>query len=169
MLFGLFRSYDVIGVNFRRHSLSIAVRTQAKPSYASYNLVMFARRRHRLITVLCALFSLLFMQLAVAGYVCPVDAKVAEADVMAEAAMPCAGEMTKVDAEQPGLCHAHCQSAQQTVEKAQTPTPAVAVATGFTYTIEPVRPSLPRQPAQAPSLMRSTAPPIAVRNCCFRI
>ena len=116
-----------------------------------------------------ALFSLLFMQLAVAGYVCPVDAKVAEADVMAEAAMPCAGEMTKVDAEQPGLCHAHCQSAQQTVEKAQTPTPAVAVATGFTYTIEPVRPSLPRQPAQAPSLMRSTAPPIAVRNCCFRI
>ena len=131
---------------------------------------MFARRGHRLITVLIALFSLLFMQLAVASYVCPVNSKVAEAVVMAESAIPCAGDMPNVDTDQPGLCHAHCQSAQQSVEKVQAPTLIGAVATGFTYTIEPPsRASAPRQPAQVPSLLRSTAPPIAICNCCFRI
>ena len=131
--------------------------------------LMFGPRRHRLIAVLFALFSLLFMQLAVAGYSCPIGAKASEVAAMAEAGLPCAGDMAAVDAEQPGLCHAHCQSAQQTVEKAQSPAPAAAVATGFTYTIEPVRLSPPAHPAQAPSLLRTTAPPITVRNCCFRI
>ncbi|MBI2770418.1 MAG: hypothetical protein HYX47_12400 [Burkholderiales bacterium] len=129
---------------------------------------MFVRRRHRVITVLVALFSLLFMQLAVAGYACPVESNVAETMSMAEAGMPCAGEMVK-DTEQPSLCHAHCQGAQQTVEKVQTPTPMGAVATGFTHTIEPARVSPPARPAQAPSMLRTTAPSIAVRNCCFRI
>jgi hypothetical protein len=130
---------------------------------------MLGLRRHRLIAVLFALFSLLFMQLAVAGYACPVDAKVSEVAAMAEAGLPCAGDMAIVDAEQPGLCHAHCQSTQQTVDKAQSPAPIAAVTTGFTYTIEPVHPSPAAHPAQAPSLSRTTAPPITVRNCCFRI
>jgi hypothetical protein len=129
---------------------------------------MSGLRRHRLIAVLFALFGLLFMQLAVAGYACPVGAKVSEVAAMAEAGLPCAGEMAAVDTEQPGLCHAHCQSAQQTVEKAQSPAPIAAAAIGFTYTIEPVRPSPLAHPL-APSLLRTTAPPITVRNCCFRI
>lgn len=107
---------------------------------------MFVRRRRRLIAVLFALFSLLSMQLAVAGYACPVETKVSQAAAMAEAGMPCAGD-TVMDTEQPGLCHAHCQSAQQSVEKVQTPTPIGAVATGFTYTIEPSSLSLRRPPA----------------------
>lgn len=130
---------------------------------------MCVRRRQRLITVLFALFSMLSMQLAVAGYVCPVDVKVGEIAAMAEAGMPCAGEMAKVDTEQPGLCHAHCQSAEQTVDKGQALTLSGAIATGFSYTIKPLRSSFARQPAQVPFLTRSTAPPIAVRNCCFRI
>jgi len=135
----------------------------------SYNASMFLRRRHRLMTVLFALFSLLFMQLAVAGYACPVESKVSDIAAMAEAGMPCAGEMASADTEQPGLCRAHCQSAQQSVEKVQPPTPMGAVATGATYAIEPARVFAPAHPAQAPLLLRSTAPPIAVRNCCFRI
>lgn len=130
---------------------------------------MSGRRRRRLIAVFFTLFSLLFMQFAVAGYTCPVGAKVSEVAAMAEAGMPCAGDMAIADAEHPGLCHAHCQSTQQTVDKAQSPAPAAAVATGYTYTIEPVRLSPHAYPAQAPSLLRTTAPPITVRNCCFRI
>jgi hypothetical protein len=126
-------------------------------------------RRHRLITVLVALASLLFMQLAVAGYACPVGSKVSEVATMAEAGMPCAGEMAIMDADQPGLCHAHCQSAHQTADKVQVPTPVGFMATGFIYTIEPTRLTAPPRPAQAPLLSRSTAPPLAVRNCCFRI
>jgi hypothetical protein len=131
---------------------------------------MFARRRCRLITVLFALSSLLFMQLAVAGYVCPMDGQAGEMAAMAEAGMPCTGEMSPVDAEQPALCHAHCQSDQQAVDKVQTATPVIAVAAGFAYVLEPIQASsrAPR-PTQAILLLRSTAPPIAVRNCCFRI
>ncbi|ROZ78263.1 hypothetical protein [Ramlibacter sp. WS9] len=130
---------------------------------------MFPRRRHRLITVLFALVSLLFMQLAVAGYVCPVEDKVAEVAAMAEVGMPCAGDMPTVDAEQPGLCHAHCQSAPQTADKLPSVAPVGAVATGFTYTIEPARAPVAAPLGRAPSMLRTTAPPISVRNCCFRI
>jgi hypothetical protein len=130
---------------------------------------MLARRRHRFVTVLFALCSLLFMQLAVAGYVCPMGAKAGEVAAMTEAGLPCAGEMAAADTDQPGLCHAHCQSGQQAADKVQVPTPMGAVATGSSYTIAPVRVSH-RSPAwQAPALLRSTAPPLAVRNCCFRI
>jgi hypothetical protein len=126
-------------------------------------------RRHRLITVLVALFSLLFMQLAVAGYACPANDKLGEAIAMAQAGMPCAGEMMAIDTDQPGLCHAHCQPAQQTADKVQVPAPAAVMAPGFAYTVKPVHFSAPDRPAQAPLLLRSTAPPIAVRHCCFRI
>ena len=130
---------------------------------------MSSLRRHRLITVLFALCSLLFMQLAVAGYACPVGGKVGEVATMAAAGMPCAGDMSTMDEDQPGLCHAHCQSAQQTADKVQLPTPTGAMATGFAYTIEPAPVARPGGRAQAPLLLRSTAPPIAVRNCCLRI
>lgn len=119
--------------------------------------------------VLFALVSLLFSQLAVASYVCPVRGTASEVAAMAQAAMPCAGDMGMVDEDQAGLCHAHCQSAQQSVDKVQVPAPTGAIATGFTYTIEPAQAATPDRRAQAPLLLRSTAPAIAVRNCCFRI
>lgn len=145
-------------------------RSRSNPTLYNHN--MFARRRHRLITVLFALCSLLFMQLAVAAYACPGNTgKVSEAAAMAEAGMPCAGDMSlSTDDDQPGLCHAHCQSAQQTVEKVQAPSPVDAVSVGFAFTIySPLLAAPPAGPAQASLLLRSTAPPIAVRNCCFRI
>ncbi len=130
---------------------------------------MYALRRFRMATVLFALVSLLFAQLAVASYACPVRGTASEVAVTAQAGMHCAGEMGTVDEDQPGLCHAHCQSAQQSVDKVQVPAPTGAFATGFTYTIEPAQAAVPVQRAQAPLLLRSTAPAIAVRNCCFRI
>jgi hypothetical protein len=131
---------------------------------------MFARRRCRLMTVLFALVSLLFMQLAVAGYACPMDGQADEMAAMAQAGIPCAGEMSPIDTQQPALCYAHCQSDQQAVDKVQTAMPVIAVSPGFAYVLEPIRVSSPTpRAAQAPLLWRSTAPPIAVRNCCFRI
>lgn len=134
-----------------------------------YNYEVSTFRRYRVLTVLFALISLLFMQLAVAGYACPVESKVSEVAAMADAGLPCAGDMATVDADQPGLCHAHCQSAQQAADKVQVSTPVGVMTTGFTYIIEPVWVFVPAKPAHAPLLLRSTALPIAVRNCCFRI
>lgn len=138
--------------------------TPKRPTIANVSSL----QRRRLITVVFALFSLLFMQLAVAGYVCPMQDKAAEMATMAEAGMPCAGDMVQ-DTEQPGLCHAHCQSSEQSVEKVQSPAPSAAVATGVTYTVQPVRLVIPSYLRQGSQLQRTTSPPLQVRNCCFRI
>lgn len=131
---------------------------------------MSVRRRHRLLTVIFALFSLLFMQLALAGYACPVESKVGEAAAMAEAGMPCAETMSRaMDDEQPGLCHAHCQAAQQSADNYQVPTLATLAELGAVLTVARVQPSADDPLLQAPLLRRATAPPLAVRNCCFRI
>lgn len=135
---------------------------------------MSRRPRHRLITVLFALCSLLFMQLAVAAYACPGQAErlreVAAMAAMEAAGLPCAGEMAAaMDEAQPGLCHAHCQSAQQSVDKVPSLSPAAMLGAGFVLVLPPRRLDPPPPALQAPLLHRSTAPPIAVRHCCFRI
>lgn len=126
-------------------------------------------RRSRLVTALIALVSVLFMQLAAAAYACPtipaytVDA-VSTPDVMAD----CDGMM---DLEQPALCFAKSQEGNQSLYKPPVPDvqPAVAVelvpAVGDAYT--PYRPVSSH--AQASWLMRVSAPPVSIRNCCFRI
>lgn len=128
-------------------------------------------RRTRLSTALIALISLLFMQLALANYVCPGAAKkIAVVAAMAEAGMPCAGagSITMDDA-QPNLCQAHCQADPQSADTYQLPS---VVAIDAVLAVFPPSLSVPvllGAPLQAPLLRRSTVPALAVRNCCFRI
>ena len=133
---------------------------------------MMSLRRHRLFTVLIALVSLLFMQLAVAGYVCPAgmpglaDGGKAEA----HAGMPCAESMSaSMDGAQPALCHAHCQSDQQSADTYQLPDLPVMPAITLVFNQQDILSISQSVPQQAPLLQRTTAPPLSVRNCCFRI
>ena len=63
----------------------------------------------------------------------------------------------------------HCQAGQQTADKYELPAMASAALADIAYTpfIAPVMPE--GAPAQAPLLKRTTAPPLAVQHCCFRI
>lgn len=132
-------------------------------------------RRNRFTTVLFALVSLLFMQLAMAGYSCSGSTakrvEAAEVAATAHSDMPCGGSMTllTMDEEQPSLCHAHCKADPQTADKYQVPgLPALAdLATDFP--LPRVTPAPLGAPLQAPLLRRTTAASLAVRNCCFRI
>lgn len=132
---------------------------------------MTRNRRTRLTTVLFALISLLFMQLAVASYACPgTESKVAAISAMAEAGMPCAQSMTvNMDEEQPNLCKAHCQAGQQVADKYELPAPVALTALPPDFLSPVVVPVLQGAPMQAPHLMRTTAPPVAIRHCCFRL
>ena len=132
---------------------------------------MTRNRRHRLIIVLFALISLLFMQLAVASYTCPGAAsKVAEVAAMAEADMPCAESMSlNMDNEQPSLCHAHCQTDQQTADKHELPSPVAISALPAGFTSPAIVPVFSGAPLLVPDLKRTTAPSVVIRNCCFRI
>lgn len=129
---------------------------------------MLHYQRLRLIAVLFALFSMLSMQVAVAGYACPVENKVPGATAMSHAAMPCAGDMSHVDIQQPSLCQAHCQ-AEKSTDKLPSPLLPGAMSIGFSYAVHQARVVERSRFDPSPSYYRATAPPISVRNCCFRI
>lgn len=132
---------------------------------------MLLRLRNRLLTVLFALLSLLFMQFAMASYVCPgVTSKVSEIAAMADAGMPCTPAMAPtMDDVQPSLCHAHCKADPQTAYKSQVPGFAIPADLATDFPLPRVTPAPLGALLQAPLLRRTTAPPLAVRNCCFRI
>lgn len=126
---------------------------------------MFSNSRRRLIAVLFALTSLLFAQLALAGYVCPGSGL-----KVSEASMLCAESMMKaMDEDQSSLCHAHCQGDQQKADTYQMPVLASPPDHGADYLMAQAVVSPLGAPLQAPLLRRTTAPRLAIRNCCFRI
>ena len=128
-------------------------------------------RRTRLIAVLFALVSLLFMQLAVAGYVCPAaGTKAAQTAPMADSNMPCAESMLlSLDDAQPNLCKAHCQADQQTADRYELPLPVALGVVPVDFTLTASAALRSGAPLQSPHLMRTTAPPITISNCCFRL
>lgn len=132
---------------------------------------MTRTRRTRLSTAIFALISLLFMQMAVAGYVCPGgESKIAAISAMAEAGMPCAQSMTvNMDEEQPNLCKAHCQAGQQVADKYELTAPVASTALPPDFLLPVVLPFFQWALLQTPHLMRTTAPPVAIRHCCFRL
>ena len=132
---------------------------------------MSLRRRTRSITVFFALCSLLFMQLAVARYVCPanVAGSAQGAMVMADG-VPCAESMPMaMDGVQPALCHAHCQAEKLSVDKYELPAPVALSGMPANYRLTVTIPEFSGAALQSPHLVHATAPPIAIRNCCFRI
>ena len=77
--------------------------------------------RVRVITT--AVFALLFAQLSVAAYACPLPATAAAEEAMTD----CEGMASRLDPSSPNLCADHCQYGQQT-DQLRTPTvPAVSL------------------------------------------
>ena len=128
-------------------------------------------RRIRFLTVLLSLVSLLLSSAALAGYACPEHQKALVVAQMTEDGAACAETMSRaMDEEQPGLCHAHCQSSSQSADSFHPPLFADVLELGAVVVVPELelRVSLPAPVAPA-LLQRETGPPLAVRNCCFRI
>ncbi len=131
-------------------------------------------RPSRVIAAFIALISILFTQLAVAGYACPDLTTESTSELVAISAqvdhqnMPdCIG----LDAELPSLCHAHAQIGDQSLDKPPLPPvqPFVAAALASVFQQIEFARRPPALPSNAFILTRITAPPAAIRNCCFRI
>lgn len=143
---------------------------------SNVNQTMRFTRHSRFVTALVALFSVLFMQLAVAAYACPTikaTPEIASHDgwASADSHREMSGCEGGVDLEQPALCFAYSQEGGQSLYKPQVPDVQPAVVIDIVRQV--VDASLVFLPdstyAQAPWLMRASAPPISIRNCCFRI
>jgi hypothetical protein len=113
------------------------------------------------------------MQLAVSAYACPAlnpghDDQSTSSVRAKPAEMVACQDM---DMEQPSLCHASHQTDKQSLDKPATPPLAPFVAVGYGLPISLNTLTCQRPPGSpAPAfLTNATAPPIAIRNCCFRI
>ena len=113
-------------------------------------------RRVRSFSALLALLALLFAQIAVAAYACPM-------------AGDCGG--MSLDSQQPALCQAHGLQGDQSLDKPSPPLPDPVAATRVPALpgalLDPAIP-IASSPLQS-LLSRVTAPPLAVRHCCLRI
>jgi hypothetical protein len=78
------------------------------------------RRVHKRLTAFIAVFALLFAQMALASYLCPVQSGSMDLVQMMDASVPCEG----MDESQPALCHEHCAEEGATSEAVQIPASA---------------------------------------------
>jgi hypothetical protein len=130
-------------------------------------------RRFRVFAAVLALASLLFTQLAVAGYLCPSMQleHAMEAAATAAAHNDMAGCEGMDDTDKPVSCHDHNQTGNQSLDKPELPNVAPFVATVLVQAVAGIDPPLlATSPPLADLLLaRATAPPLSIRNCCFRI
>ena len=140
---------------------------------------MYLSRRLRFRSALFVLFSMLFMQLAVAGYVCPLDegqaaggtvvAAIQDAQA-AQEAMPGCAEAAGEEPASAHLCHTHCQVENQSLDKHELPAFQIALPDPILsiVVLSLASTGLSEGFSQPASMTRVTAPPISIRNCCFR-
>ena len=114
--------------------------------------------------------ALLLSNSALAGYACPGAEKAAEVARMVEAGMDCADTMShSMDDEHAALCHAHCQSSQKSADNVQPPALPAVMLLGSVLEVRVPAESRKTGVFLQPGLLRtSAAPPLAIRNCCFR-
>ena len=121
-----------------------------------------------------ALISMLFMQFAVAAYACPQSTVASSGERGQPMEMARGHGMSsceKPDPVQPALCHAHGDVGKQSLDKPEPPPVPPFSAAGFVISLPPVDmlDKTASAPADSASLARTTAPPLAIRNCCRRI
>jgi hypothetical protein len=131
-------------------------------------------RPTRFAAALIALFSVLFMQFAVASYVCPqhLAGQTTEPTTLSMSSdLRSMTECQGMDSVQPNLCHAHDQAGNHSLDKPELPQVQPFVAATLALTLSPIAVAnhpLVNKREQA-RLVRSTAPPLSIQHCCFRI
>ncbi|HJV85342.1 MAG TPA: hypothetical protein VJ698_07675 [Noviherbaspirillum sp.] len=132
-------------------------------------------RKSRFFAALVALIGVLFTQLAVAAYVCPAGqiSQTLEA-VAATHAVHNHQDMSGCDEGgmgQPGLCKAQTQVGSQSLDKPQLPDVSPFLAVMLVASLFHEDHDAPYVSSQITGslLSRTTAPPLAIQNCCFRI
>lgn len=132
---------------------------------------MYRNTRLRIAATLAASVCLLFSQIVVAAYACPALLHSAAAQTVLQAADhggngddPCADH----DAARPGLCLAHCNPAELSLNHAQVDAPPVVLVVlhPLADQSEPavlVSTAPPRDVA-----LRSHSPPHSILHCCIR-
>ena len=124
------------------------------------------RRRHRRWIALIALLGLVFQQLAMAAYACPVEGGGA-ASAATSQLPPC----HLPDTTDKSRCHQHCHPLAQTSDHASAPTvpPALLPPTTWLRAAAFIAADRNAESNACSIDARSTAPPLTIRYCTFQI
>lgn len=134
---------------------------------------MRKNRPSRIAGAVLAIFSMLFMQLVLAGYVCPqskgstaVSGKPAISASMVD--MP---GCVQIDSGQPNLCHASAHTLDQSLDTHQIPAVQAFVPATISLVLVPTTVPIASNLRKLNTVSQSGAPPppLAIRHCCFRI
>lgn len=122
-------------------------------------------RTVRKLTGWISIAAVLFAQIALSAYACPMDQVTASSPVQAQnATSDCCSDRVNALA---GLCHEHCKDSK--VVGGDVPPMPPGFIASFVLNLptlsdaSPSGPGLPSQTIQKPS------PPLSVLNCCYRI
>jgi hypothetical protein len=128
-------------------------------------------RRTRFVAALAALFGLLFMQLAMAAYACPKLSPVQQESTMLDASGQPMKDCPELDKQSPSLCQSSSHEAPQSADTSSPPSVQPFVPTGLIVHVVTADKLLPPGFTIAAAFLHasSTAPPVAIRNCCFRL
>ena len=121
----------------------------------------------RKLVSLLSIVAVVFAQLAVAAYACPLEFVGLDEtiDVVGAPETNSSGR----DAQSPALCQKHCENAQQNVNDTP-PSAFVSLESAvFVVTLVMDRAAPPPAKASTSSLLHATSPPLSIQNCCFRI
>lgn len=133
---------------------------------------MTQRRSSRLASACIALFSILFMQLAVAAYACPnlMPTPAAMLDSAGEAMADSMADCEEMDPHSPALCDAHTHKLASSLDKPDAPAVPAFVAAGFALALQWPQHATPL-PNLPPVFLHAcgTSPPIALRHCRFHL
>jgi len=120
--------------------------------------------RYRRWIALIALLGLLFQQLAMAGYACPLDS--GGTDAVASQTPPCHTPA----ATDKSRCHQHCHPLAQTSDHASVPTVPPALLPPTTWLRHSVAVVVGTSEFMARFVeARCTAPPFTIQHCTFQI
>jgi hypothetical protein len=135
--------------------------------HAIIDAIMKLTRSSRFIAALITLFSLLFTQLAMASYACPQLYTANHETVRMQDMSGCTGMTTQ----QSNLCEAHCDAGHQSLDAAAAPQvlPFIACQLALVLPSDESSSSGMAVPVASVPLTRTTAPPLTIRHCCFRI
>jgi hypothetical protein len=130
-------------------------------------------RSHTIFVALLLIASLLFTQLAVAAYACPMMLRSVTALASVEQTesvdvMPCHQRRDSSTASTTALCKAHCTDTERTVGDAFAE-PPIAFVAAFIVMMPPLVETPVCPPESAPGLSHTLGPPLAITHCCLRI
>ena len=126
----------------------------------------------RKLVSLLGIVAVIFAQLAASAYACPLQVVgLDEAGAVVGAPMVGAPEANSSgrDPKSPALCQKHCENGQQSVSDTPQPLAFFTLESAFVITIAMDAAAPLPATALAPSLLRTTSPPLSIRHCCFRI